>query len=103
MYQVAYSDRNFRGLGQRFDLQMSKKEGKEFGTDELSPTIIVKWTDNSIGKSSSVSVGYERESRFEDGADIIPNMRLAPFMDMGALQGQRFETTMQRVFVRFKE
>jgi hypothetical protein len=100
---VAFSDRNFRGLGQRLDVQISKKEGREFGTDELSPTVVVKWTDNNIGKSSSVSVGYERESRFEDGADIIPNMRLAPFMDLGISQGQRFETTMQRAYVRFKE
>lgn len=47
---VSFSDLNFRGLGQRLNFQITKKEGKEMGTDELLPTIVARWTDNKIGR-----------------------------------------------------
>ena len=100
---MSFSDRNFRGLGQRFDFQITKKEGKEIGTDELSPTIIAKWSDNRIGKSSSISMGYEEESRFEDGADIVPFLRLERFMRLGIKTRNRFETKIRKTFVKFSE
>jgi hypothetical protein len=90
-------------LGQRFDFQITKKEGREIGTDLLRPTIVAKWTDNKIGKTSSVVVGYEEESRFEDGADILPDMRLARYMDLGIRARNRFETKIRKTFVKFRE
>lgn len=82
---------------------MTKKEGRERGTDQLGPTIGMKWTDNRIGKTSSLSVGYEEESRFEDGADVLPDMRLARYMDLGIRTRNRFETRIRKSFVRFRE
>lgn len=101
--QLSFSDRNFRGLGQRFDIQVAKKEGRERGTELLGPTIGIKWTDNKIGKTSSLTVGYEEESRFEDGADILPDMRLARYMDLGIRTRNRFETKIRKSFIRFTE
>jgi hypothetical protein len=48
-------------------------------------------------------VGYEEESRFEDGADILPDMRLARYMDLGIRARNRFETKIRKTFVKFRE
>ena len=82
---------------------ITKKEGKEIGTDDLHPTIVVKWCDNKIGKSSSISVGYEEESRFEDGADIVPVMRLDRLLALGIKTRSRFATKIRKTFVKFSE
>ena len=37
--KVVFEDRNFRGMGEKLHLLISKKEGKEDGTQDLEPTI----------------------------------------------------------------
>ena len=101
---VVFSDRNFRGLGQRFDFQVAKKEGKEIGTDALQPTITVKWSDNTIGKTTSISVGFDDESTLQDAADLVPSSRLNHRYQSGTKTlSHRLNTNVKRFFVRFRD
>jgi hypothetical protein len=101
---VVFSDRNFRGLGQRFDLQVAKKEGKESGTDALNPTISVKWTDNVIGKTTIISAGFDDESTLQDSADMVPTSQLEPRVQTGAkTQLHRIQMNAKRAFVKFRD
>jgi hypothetical protein len=100
---LSFRDLNFRGLGQRLDLKIGLKEGVEKGTDELPPTIRIKWSDNKLGKSSRLSVGYDEESTFEDSADILPRERLERYLSLGLRNRERFETKIRKTYVNFKE
>ena len=101
---VVFSDRNFRGLGQRFDFQVAKKEGKEAGTDALQPTITVKWSDNNIGKTTSISIGFDDESTLQDAADLVPSSRLNHRYQSGTkTHSHRLSTNVKRFFVRFRD
>lgn len=101
---VVFSDRNFRGLGQRFDFQVAKKEGKESGTDALKPTISVKWTDNVIGKTTIISAGFDDESTLQDSADMVPTSQLEPRVQIGTkTQFHRIQINVKRAFVKFRD
>jgi hypothetical protein len=100
---VSFGDKNFRGLGQKLDIQIAKKEGKERGTDDLTPTIFVKWSDNNIGKSTRISVVYEDESVIHDAADIIPHARLRNALKTGLSKQNRIGVNIRKAFARFRK
>jgi hypothetical protein len=100
---LSFSDKNFRGLGQKLDFQVAKKEGKERGTDDLSPTIYVKWSDNNIGKGTRISFLYEDESGIQDAADIIPQSRIGNALKGGLQKQNRIGVNIRKAFARFRK
>lgn len=69
---LSFIDRNFRGIGERFEVIIAKKEGKRKGTAELLPTTRFSWQDNRIGKNSDISVVFDEEHSFESKNKILP-------------------------------
>jgi len=104
---VVFSDRNFRGMGQRLDIQVTKKEGTEAGTDALRPTVTVKWGGNGIGKTTSVSAGYDDESSLQDAADLVPlaqlHARVAAAAASAGTSRHRIQNQVRRAFVKFQD
>lgn len=101
---IKFVNKNFRGLGERLNIVFAKKEGIEDGTDTLSPNIKVLWTDNSIGKMSSVSIGFEEEHSLEDIQLLIPRFKAPLFPKKGQIMPSRRPETMSRKgFVKLRQ
>lgn len=63
-------DRNFRGMGEKMELLISKKEGLEEGVSSLRPLIRLKWADNIIGKDAAFHLQIQREQELENWANF---------------------------------
>ena len=59
---VVLKDRNFRGIGEQFELVISAfKEGLDKGTTSLPPSFNVKWIDGIAGRPNSVTMVWDEE------------------------------------------
>ncbi len=65
-------DRNFRGLGEKVEFMISKKEGTEEGVGSMRPMIRFKWGDNAIGKTSLFHITVQREQDMGNWANFCP-------------------------------
>ena len=63
--QLVFKNRNFRGLGEKLEFMIAQKGGLEEGMHELEPTIMLKWKDCNIGKSSSITASFEHTGFME--------------------------------------
>eukprot|EP00597_Dinobryon_sp_UTEXLB2267_P006334 CAMPEP_0170079170 /NCGR_PEP_ID=MMETSP0019_2-20121128/15624_1 /TAXON_ID=98059 /ORGANISM="Dinobryon sp., Strain UTEXLB2267" /LENGTH=471 /DNA_ID=CAMNT_0010292505 /DNA_START=69 /DNA_END=1484 /DNA_ORIENTATION=+ len=70
---IAVTDKNFRGLGENFQLVIAKAEGIEKGVSDLPPNLKVVWRENSIGKTSTLSAGIEDFSSMQYFKNLVPS------------------------------
>ena len=78
---VVLKDRNFRGIGEQFELVVSAfKEGVEKGVASLPPSFNVKWIDGIAGRPDSVTIAWDEEydmhSAKELGSEQNPTDKL---------------------------
>lgn len=52
-------------MGEQLHASITKKEGLEEGMLNLDPTVSLKWIDNSIGKTSRISIAHTAENILE--------------------------------------
>jgi hypothetical protein len=59
--KLVFRDKNFRGLGQLFEIIVYHKEGVDAEVGKLPPAFKLKWMDCGIAKSSQISASIECE------------------------------------------
>lgn len=69
---IIYEDHNFRGLGEKFEFYVGKREGKEDGTFDLPLLVRAQWSECRLGSMCSISTGLEQDGTREDATDIVP-------------------------------
>ena len=75
---VVLKDRNFRGIGEQFELVVSAfKEGMEKGVKSLPPSFNIKWIDGIAGRPNSVTMTWDEEHTLEKSTDIGGRKSLA--------------------------
>lgn len=69
---MKWRDDNFRGMGDKLEVSVTKKEGLEGNSMSLYPDMLLRWSGNSIGSTASISMSTNQESNFRALADLIP-------------------------------
>lgn len=76
MLQVLFKDRNFRGLGENFELLLLSKEGVEVHSNSAPLVVKLRWQDCTIGKLSRFSIGYDSEPFYDFMRNLLSTSML---------------------------
>lgn len=75
-FQLAFQDRNFRGLGQAVDLYVTMKEGLDEDLDKAAPALKFIWKDCAIGKNFRGKLDIENK---KTARALLPQLPLKYF------------------------
>lgn len=71
-------DRNFRGLGEQFEILVSAfKEGVEKGVGDLPPSYRISWVDGISGRPSSMRAGIDADHSIESMDSFFPSSKVS--------------------------
>lgn len=102
---MSWKNLNFRGMGEQLHACITKKEDTEGGKMLFDPTFSLKWVDNTIGKTSRLSISHSADTVLEAFRNILTLGTQQALIARGAtdLQFPRLDVRNSATRLKFEE